>query len=161
MSGPDPARLYLDATPVQRARLDRAYLARSADLIGSALAALNAAGLDTSVPDATGTSGSGTGVAAVPVPEAVRVAEVAVRHRHLVGRLPGFGPDAYAEMVAAIRAVFGELHPDDVGDLAPFDLWAVQDRHTGEPLPGVTGAERNRARRAVGLLRRSAADAIT
>jgi len=117
-----PTRLYLAAAEGERAELLREYRERrSASLVWDAVEALAGAGLDVTVPHA--------------VPEPVAVAQIAVRHRGLIGRVEGFGPDDYAEMVCAVRAVLGEVHPDDVADLAGHDLWETQDRWTGEPTP--------------------------
>ena len=125
MTGPLAAvRLYLAADDILRAELLHRYRSRfSAQLVWDAVEALALAGLDVTVPQV--------------VPEPVLVAEVALRHRDLIGRVDGFGPDEYAEMVGAVRSVLGELHPDDASDLAGHDLWETQDRWTGEPTAGV------------------------
>ena len=113
-------QLYLSASDVQRAELVCDYRERrSASLVWSSVEALADARLDVAVRHA--------------VPEPVVVAEIAVRHRALIGRVDGFSPTEYAEMVASVRSVLGEVHPDDAADLAAFDLWQGQDRWTGEP----------------------------
>lgn len=143
---PSAAGLYLAASDAGRADLVREYRAhRSASVVWSAVEALAAAGLDVAVGQA--------------VPEPVAVAEVALRHRALIGRIDGFGPDEYAEMVGAVRSVLGEVHPDDPADLAGHDLWEAQDRWTGEPVeqPRPVLAK---ASAAVSILRTSAAAAL-
>lgn len=138
-----PIRLYLAASDAQLSALAIAYLSRSTCVIRAGVEALHAAGVDVSVPE--------------PVSEPAAMAEIAVRHRDRIGRVPGFGPYEYAEMVAAMRSVFGELHPDDPADLASLDLWEIQDRHTGESVRAEHG-QRERGRRALLMLRASAAD---
>lgn len=141
-----PVRLYLAATDTQRANLVGEYRQhQSASLVWSAVEALADAGLDVSVRHT--------------VPEPVVVAEIAVRHRALIGHVDGFGPSEYAEMVAAVRSVLGEVHPDDAADLAAFDLWQGQDRWTGEP----TAASQpilTRAAGALAMLRTTATAAL-
>ena len=146
MTGPlAPIRMYLAANDTVRGNLVRLYRERfSAQLVWDAVEALADAGLDVSVEHA--------------VPEAVVVAEIALRHRDLVGRVHGFGPDDYAEMMGAVRSVLGEFHPDDAADLAAHDLWETQDRWTGEP--AAQQPQHARPTRAVALLRASAAAAL-
>jgi hypothetical protein len=140
-------RTYLAATDEQRAAVLREYGDnRSAAMVWGAIEALSDAGLDVLVSDL--------------VPEAVMVAEVALRHRDRIGRVPGFGPAEYAEMVTAMRLILGELHPDDAADLAAQDLWESQDRWTGERVGTASACHRGRTDRALRVLRTSAAAAI-
>lgn len=141
-----PIERWKAADEKQRQQLVDDYLSRSASLVRDALSALQLAGLDVAVPDAS-------------LPEPVVAAEVALRHRNLIGRVDGFGPGDYAEMVASVRSVLGEVHPDDAHELASFDLWETQDRWTGEAVRTATRLQRLRGQHALTVLRVSAAAA--
>ena len=146
MTQPTPTQLWADATPAQRDTVMQVAAGCSDGLISEGLAAMQRAGLDLTVDPA--------------LPAVVAYADVALRHRNRIGRIPGFDPAVYAEMVAPLRSVFGELHPDDHRDLAAHDMWQVQDRWTGELIPTATETERARGEQAMVLLRSSALESL-
>lgn len=175
-------RKWRAASPALRRAVVDDYAGRAASIIGRGLEALRSAGLDMSLPSAPANGPAVDSLAGTPprggsdgpIPEAVLVAEIARRHRDMIGRLNGFGPAEYAEMVASVRMHLGELHPEDARDLAPDDLWQGQDRWTGEDLdtdpkhtdPNHTGdAAHTRVvelrTRAIATLRDTAASALS
>lgn len=139
---PTPTQLWLDSTAEQRRAVKEAFGECSRAMTREGVAGLRRAGLDLTVRRG--------------LPDPAALAEVALRHRDRVGRIPGFGPSVYAEMIGPMRAGFGELHPDDARDLAAHDLWEVEDRWTGKPVDAATRAQLSRGERAQAKLRMSA-----